>query len=401
MGVTKTIPTIDDTQAVELLLRFLSVEGVTGRERSIGEEIINALTELGVPESAMRYDGAERRIPLLTEDGNLVVTLEGDAAHPRRLFMAHRDTVPLCAGARPIRDGDRIVPASATALGGDNRVGVACLVNMVAVLLRHEVRHPPITLLFTVREESGLWGARCVDRELLGEPAFAFNFDGPSPSRLRIGAVGGTRWEAEVVGRAAHAGLHPERGISASLVGSLALATAYRRGWWGRIERPGGGRGTANVGRLAGRDGASVGEATNVVTDYALVEGEARSHDAAFGAKIVAAWQRAFEYAAGKVRSEDGSTASVEFRSELLYEPFRLDPNAAVVEFALERSRLVGLEPSLEVADGGLDANWMVRHGIPTVTFGAGQRNVHTREEYIDVPEFLVACRLAVALASA
>jgi tripeptide aminopeptidase len=399
--MTPSLPEIDDRWAVDLLLRLLSVEGVTGRERAIGAEVVAALTELGVPPSAVRYDGAERRIPLPTEDGNLVVTLDGDASLPRRLFMAHRDTVPLCAGARPRREGDRIVPAGDTALGGDDRAGVACLITMVATLLRHRLPRPPLTLLFTVREESGLWGARCVDRGLLGGPAQGFNVDGPSPSRLVVGAVGGTHWSAEVVGRAAHAGLHPEQGISAPLVTAVAMAAAQRRGWWGRVERPGGGRGTANVGLLAGRDGAAVGGATNVVTDYALVEGEVRSHDAAFGAKIVAAWRRAFEDGVRSVRADDAGTATLNFRSDVLYDPFRLDATAGVVAFAAERSRRVGLEPSLAIADGGLDANWMVRHGIPTVTFGAGQRNVHMREEYLDLPDFLAACRLAVALAVA
>jgi tripeptide aminopeptidase len=272
---------------------------------------------------------------------------------------------------------------------------------MVATLLRHRLPRPPLTLLFTVREESGLWGARCVDRGLLGGPAQGFNVDGPSPSRLVVGAVGGTHWSAEVVGRAAHAGLHPEQGISAPLVTAVAMAAAQRRGWWGRVERPGGGRGTANVGLLAGRAGAAVGGATNVVTDYVLVEGEARSHDAAFGAKIVAAWRRAFEDGVRSVRADDAGTAMLKFRSDVLYDPFRLDAAAGVAAFAVERSRAVGLKPSLAIADGGLDANWMVRHGVPTVTFGAGQRNVHTREEYVDLPDYLAACRLAVALAVA
>jgi len=390
-----------DAWTVDLLERLLSVEGTTGRERAIGAEIVDILTELGVPKSAMRFDGAERRIPLPTEDGNLVVTLEGDATLPRRLFMAHRDTVPLCAGARPQRDGDRIVPAGDTALGGDDRAGVACLLNMVAELTRRGLRRPPLTLVFTVREESGLWGARGVDREMLGAPAYGFNVDGPSPARLFIGAVGARHWTADIVGRAAHAGLHPERGISASLVASVGIATAHHRGWWGRVERPGAGRGTTNVGLLAGRGGGAVGGATNVVTDYALVEGEARSHDAAFAARIVAAWRRAFDHAVRVVRSDDGTGATLEFRSDVLYDPFRLDPADEVVAFAVERSRMAGLDPTLAIADGGLDANWMVRHGIPTVTFGVGQRNVHTRDEYVDVPDFLTACRLAVALATA
>jgi len=130
-----------------------------------------------------------------------------------------------------------------------------------------------------------------------------------------------------------------------------------------------------------------------------VVEGEARSHDAAFIPRIVAAYERAFRAAALRVTDESGATAALHFSSEKLYDPFRLDPDAEPVRFALRRSREIGLEPRLEIANGGLDANWMVRHGIPTVTYGAGQRNIHTVDEFVDLPEFFEACRLTVALA--
>lgn len=393
------LPAIDADQAVAYLLRFLAVEGTTGDEAAIGEEIARALGELGVPAGAMRFDDSPRRIPLPTAAGNLIVDLDGDPGLPRRLFVAHRDTVPLAAGAVPERRGDRIVAAGPTALGGDDRTGVACLVHLVAVLARSRLRHPPLTLLFTVREESGLWGARAVDPALLGRPACGFNVDGPSPSRLILGAVGAAHWEVEIAGRAAHAGVHPERGVSACLVAALALAAVRRRGWWGRVRR-GSREGTSNAGRLAGRDGGCVGGATNVVTDYALVEGEARSHDGGFIPAIVAAYRRAFEGAAAQVRDDRGGTAAIAFRSRPLYDPFRLDPDSEVARFALERSARAGLDARFGVADGGLDANWMVRHGIPTVTFGAGQRDVHSVGEWVDLADFLAACRLAVALAA-
>jgi tripeptide aminopeptidase len=271
---------------------------------------------------------------------------------------------------------------------------------MLATLRRHGSRHPPLTLLFTVREESGLWGSRMLDPTCLGRPRWAFNVDGPSPTRLVIGAVGGARWEAEVIGRAAHAGLHPERGISAALVVALALATAHRRGWCGRVRR-GEREGTSNVGRLAGRDGGPVGGASNVVADYALVEGEARGHDATFVPRIVAGYRRAFATAQASVLDAEGHGATVDFRSATLYDPFRLEPSSDVVRFALERGAEVGLAPELGIADGALDANWIVRHGVPTITFGAGQRAIHTTDEYVDVPDYLAACRLAVALALA
>ncbi|HEY1380064.1 MAG TPA: hypothetical protein VGF55_24890 [Gemmataceae bacterium] len=52
------------------------------------------------------------------------------------------------------------------------------------------------------------------------------------------------------------------------------------------------------------------------------------------------------------------------------------------------------------LSNGGLDANWLVKHGLPTVTFGLGQNEVHTVEGYVDLPEFADGCRLAVALAT-
>src|SRR5205823_1416380 len=82
---------------------------------------------------------------------------------PRVLFMTHLDTVPLCAGAVPMLDRDRIVNDVHAALGGDNRTGCAVLVTLAAELLKHKPDHPPLTLLFTVREESGAYGGTAGD----------------------------------------------------------------------------------------------------------------------------------------------------------------------------------------------------------------------------------------------
>src|SRR5436309_1414947 len=237
----------DEGRAVERLLRFLAVEGMTGEEEAIGREVVQALAEAGVPRKAVRFDDAHKKIPLPTQTGNLIVTLPGTRPGPRRLFMTHLDTVPLCAGARPVRKGNRVVPQGDTALGGDNRTGVACLAAMLITLLDRKLPHGPLTALFTVREESGLWGARYVERGDLGDPVLGFNVDGSSPREITVGAVGADRWEVEIRGRAAHAGVHPERGVSATLVASLALAEAHKGGWFGKVKRDGK-EGTSNVG---------------------------------------------------------------------------------------------------------------------------------------------------------
>ena len=391
---------IDAAQAVERLMRFLAVEGVTGRERAIGAEVKKTLQEVGVPHSAIRYDTAHERIPLPTETGNLIVQLPGTRPDAKRLlFSTHLDTVPLCAGAVPVRSKNRITAKGNTALGGDNRTGVACLVTLAATLLGRRLHHPPLTLLFTVREESGLFGARYLDPADLGGVAMGFNVDGKEPAALTVGAVGADRWEVEILGRASHAGVHPEQGISATLVASLALAEAAGGGWFGKIRKDAH-EGTANVGVFGGRDGRSAGDATNVVTDYVHIRGESRSHDAEFVREIVAAWRQAFADAAGQVTDDKGRSAKVKFTSRLDYHPFRLKDDAPVVRRAVRAAESAGLTPTLKVGNGGLDANWLVRHRIPTVTFGAGQNNIHTTEEYVDVKGFVDGCRMALAVAT-
>ena len=71
-----------------------------------------------------------------------------------------------------------------------------------------------------------------------------------------------------------------------------------------------------------------------------------------------------------------------------------------VVQRAAAAVSAGGGKPNIRVASGGLDANWMVRHGIPTVTFGAGQNEPHTIDEWINLDEYDRACALAVQLAT-
>jgi tripeptide aminopeptidase len=390
----------DEKAALDRLLRLLAVEGITGEEKNIARAVASELESVGVPRRAIRHDSAHERIPLPTQTGNLIVTLPGTRPGPRLLLSTHLDTVPLCAGAVPVRASkDRIKSKSATALGGDNRTGVACLVTLAATLLQHKLPHPPLTLLFTVREESGLFGARHLDPADLGGPVMGFNVDGRSAADLTVGAVGAERWEVEIAGRASHAGVHPEQGISATLVAALALAEVHRGGWFGKV-RQSDGEGTSNVGRFGGRGGKSAGDATNVVTDYVHLHGESRSHDARFFRTITRAYRVAFANAAEQVRDDRGRRAKVRFTARLDYHPFRLKDDSPVVRHARAAAERAGLQPTLRVGNGGLDANWLVRHGIPTVTFGAGQHNIHTIDEYVDVPMFLEGCRMALALAA-
>jgi tripeptide aminopeptidase len=393
---------VDTDAALTRLMRFLSVEGVTGKEARIGKELHAAFRAAGVPAKAIRFDEAHKRIPLPTESGNLIIDLPGTGTMKgadRLLFMTHMDTVPLCAGAQPKKQGRKIVNSVKTALGGDNRTGCAVLVSLAAELIASKADHPPLTLVVTVREESGLWGARHVLLDELGGVKMGFNFDGRSASGVVIGAVGADRWEVEIFGRASHAGVAPQRGISSTMILAEALAMARADGWFGKVVK-GSKAGTSNIGPVGGHNGGTAGDATNVVTDYVHAAGESRSHDLKFFREITAAYKDAFAKAAAKITNSDGKAGKVKFTSRTDYFPFLLKENAAVVKHAVAAVKSTGLTPEIRTANGGLDANWLTRHGVPTVTFGAGQNEAHTVDEWIDLAEFDAACQLAFQLAT-
>ena len=389
-----TIP-LDTASAEAHLMRFLAVEGVTGQEAKIAEAVIHALVSVGVPRDAIRFDDVNTRIPVPTQTGNLIAELPGTKAGPRLHFATHLDTVPLCAGAKPRIEGRRVVGDGTTALGGDNRTGCGVLVALAETLIKHKLPHPPITLLFTVREESGLHGARELDPKELGGAVLCVNVDSQRPADLIIGAVGQENWEVKIIGKAAHAGLAPEKGISSTLVAALGLADARATGWFGKVTKPEG-KGTSNVGIFGGRDGKASGDATNVVTDYTYLKGEARSEGSTFAADIARAFGESFARAKAAVTDTEGQTAEVTFRQVAAYPPFRLSDDSPAVTRVVAAMKALGMTPNLIFSAGGLDANWLDKHGIPTVTIGAGQREVHTVKEYIELDEYDQGCRLAV-----
>lgn len=64
-----------------------------------------------------------------------------------------------------------------------------------------------------------------------------------------------------------------------------------------------------------------------------------------------------------------------------------------------EAAKSYELETPCVTNDGGMDANWIVAHGIPTVTLDVGQRFAHTPEEHLELDRFQTAIRLAITLA--
>jgi tripeptide aminopeptidase len=386
---------IGDTEALALVTEMMAIRGRSGEESAIMDYIRDKLLKAGIPKSALAFDDANRRTPLGGKIGNLVVKLPGTIRGPRRMLSAHVDTVPICVGSRPVRKGKHIVSSNKkTGLGADDRSGAAIVLMTVVAILHSKLPHPPLTLLWTVQEEVGLFGARYVRLSKLGKPQLAFNFDGGDANALKIGATGGYRMKIDIEGLASHAGNRPEEGVSAIAIASLAVADLVAGGWHGLIEKEEG-SGTSNVGIFQG------GEATNVVTEHVHIRAEARSHDPKFRQRIVKEIEAAFERAAWAVRSASGARGRVKFEGRLDYDSFRLSRDEPCVAAAATAIAAEGLTAEYAITNGGLDANWLTAHGIPTVTLGCGQRNIHTVSEQLDIAEFHRARRIALRLATA
>jgi tripeptide aminopeptidase len=386
----KTTP-FDSATADRHLIDLLRIPGLSGRERQVAEYIKSTLMEAGCQPEWIMEDDAHTRIPGDFEMGNLIVKLPGTVEGPRLMFSGHMDTVPLTRGAVPKVEGSRIVPEGNTALGADNRTACGAILTLATTLLSEQLPRPPLTLLFTVGEEIGLWGAKEVQMEDLGHPDMGFNIDSGNPAEAIVGAIGAHRWKVTITGKSAHAGVHPEHGISATLIAAKAIQAFAAQGFFGKIDLKGK-RGTSNVGSIQG------GEASNQVTDQVLITGESRSHDPEFLEEITESIRNAFEQAAASVTDHQGNPGRIDFQVQKDYHAFRIPDDSLVVTCTAQALSALGLSCTPKVTDGGLDANFLNVKGIPTVTLGAGQHNPHTVDEYADLEEYRTCCQVLLEL---
>ena len=405
------------------LTSLMSISGPPGEEQAVAAFLRRSLEKLGVAPECIVTDCAHRQSEYGGQIGNLIVRLPGTADKsaawepilqgPTRMFAAHMDTVPGAVGAVPRIDQQRhriVNDAPGKALGGDNRGGCAVLVEVARALCDAGGEHPPTVLVFFVQEEVGLVGARGLDVELLGDtgedasdrqaadlsavkPAMCFNFDGSRVDQFQTAVIGTRRFTINIEGVATHAGIAPGGGVSAGIIAAGALARLDREGWHGVVETSQG-KGTANLGMLKG------GTGSNVVMPSVEILAEARSYDPQFRDLIVDHWRRAFANAAAAQLNSEGTAGKIEFRPGPCYEAFSLPADEPVVEFALRAAKNLGIEAQLTASSGGCDANETVAAGIPTITLGVGQREVHTEREWLDLNDFGLACRLAIELAT-
>jgi tripeptide aminopeptidase len=365
---------VQKQRLIDEFIELVQVDSETRFERDIADVMKRKLEELGL--SVVEDSSAPRTGH---GAGNLIATLKGNRTDlPTIYFTSHMDTVTPGKGIQPRIDGEYIKSDGTTILGSDDKAGVAAMLEGIRVLKEQGIAHGDIQLVITAGEESGLMGARHLDRELVNaEFGYAFDSNG-AVGELVVAAPTQAKLHITVYGKSAHAGVAPEKGISAIQIAAKAIS----RMPLGRIDH----ETTANIGRFEG------GGATNIVCDRVDILAEARSLDAQKLERQVEAMKAALQSAA------DDFGGRVEVRVDTMYPAYRYDETAPVVQLAMSAVRRIGREPSLHESGGGSDANVMNGLGIPTVNLAIGYEHIHTTNEQMPITELVKAAELFVAI---
>lgn len=355
-------------------LELVKIDSETKFEAEIAAVLKQKFTDLGLhvfedDTTAQTGHGA----------GNLICTLAGTKDGVDTIyFTSHMDTVVPANGVKPsIKDG-YVVTDGTTILGADDKAGLAVMLETIRVLKEQSIPHGTIQFIITVGEESGLVGAKALDRSLVkAKYGYALDSDG-KVGNIVVAAPTQAKVSAVIHGKTAHAGVAPEKGISAITMAAKAIA----RMPLGRIDK----ETTANIGRFQG------GTQTNIVCDHVEILAEARSLLPEKMEAQVSKMKEAFESAA----EEMGGRAEVDI--QVMYPGFKFGEGDLVVELAKKAAAKIGRSCELLHSGGGSDANVIAGFGIPTVNLAVGYEDIHTTNERMPIEELEKLAEMVIAL---
>ncbi|WP_102263511.1 tripeptidase T [Mesobacillus jeotgali] len=365
---------INNERLLNEFLELVQIDSETKYETEIARVLKKKFEDLGVEvfeddTTAQTGHGA----------GNLICTLQGTKEGVDTIyFTSHMDTVIPAKGVKPsIKDG-YVVTDGTTILGADDKTGLAVMLETVRVLKEQSIPHGTIQFIITVGEESGLVGAKALDSSLVkAKYGYALDSDGKvgniivaAPTQAKVAAV--------IHGKTAHAGVAPEKGVSAITIAAKAVA----RMPLGRIDE----ETTANIGRFQG------GTQTNIVCDHVEILAEARSLIPEKMEAQVAKMKEAFESAA----QEMGGKADVDV--QVMYPGFKFGEGDLVVELAKKAAAKIGRSSELLHSGGGSDANVIAGFGVPTVNLAVGYEEIHTTNERMPIEELNKLAEMVIAL---
>jgi tripeptide aminopeptidase len=354
-------------------LEIVQVNSQTKNERAMADYLKGKLGELGL---SVTEDRAGESVG--GNAGNVIARLDGKAEKPALLLSAHMDRVTPGENIQPVVEGDMVKSGGDTILGADDGAGLAAILEVLRVLKEGEMEHGPLEVVFTIAEEGGLNGSKGLDLDSLQARA-GLIFDSTGQAGTVINqAPAQDEIIARIYGKAAHAGVAPEKGLNAISVAAKAIA----RMQIGRIDE----ETTCNIGVISG------GKATNIVPDFVEVRGEARSLREEKLVKVTEAMTAAFIAAAGE------ENARIEMDVNRLYPAYHIAEGHELLERVKKAGEAAGLEVRIQPTGGGSDANIFNGKGIASVNLGVGNEEVHTVQEYQVISELVKTVEFALKI---
>lgn len=353
---------VNRDRLISEFVELVRIDSLSLKERHMCDTLKLKLEALGYkPEE----DDAGRKLG--GQCGNVICTVKGSKDVPTVLITAHMDTVVPGIGKKPVIEGDIIKSDGTTILGGDDAAGIAVILEALKVLKEKNIPHGDIQIAFTIAEEIGLLGAKNMDySKIHAKYGFILDSDGKighaavkAPSQNKINVV--------IKGKAAHAGMEPENGISAFSIMADAISSMKL----GRIDE----ETTSNLGIIHG------GVATNIVCDRVEIQGEARSRDMSKLEAQTQHMKECFEKAAVKWGGQ------VEFKAEMEYPSFNIDDNSDIINIMKEAAAESGFTFEGVPTGGGSDTNIINSKGIQAVDLSIGMTKVHSVNEQISITD--------------
>jgi len=349
----------------QTFLNLLYLSSPSRQEGLVASYIKERLNALSIP---YLEDNAGEKLG--STANNLIAWVEGKKEKPVLMLNAHMDTVQ-----RPeekvevIEKNDVLKSKGKTILGADDKSGIAIIIELLEILKENNFSHWPLQPVFTICEEIGLLGAKNLDYSLL-EAKWGLVLDGGEPAEIIHRAPTANRFRIEVIGKEAHAGVEPEKGINAIWVASKAISQLS----WGRIDE----ETTCNVGLIKG------GIATNIVPPKVILEGEVRSHKPE---KLEAQTEKistAFQNIIADISPQSGlARLNIDIKED--YPLMYVSEVHPLIKLLQKAGKQIGMEMHLKISGGGSDANIFNSINIPSVIIGTGMKNVHTCQEYISL----------------
>lgn len=309
---------------------------------------------------------------------NLAASSEECKSAPTLLLTSHMDTVVPGQNIQPSIENDYIVSDGTTILGADDKAGLAVMFEAIRLLKENDIAHGPLQFVITAGEESGLVGAKAIDQSLLkSDFGYALDSDGEI-GNIVVSAPFQAKFHVIVEGKSAHAGVAPEKGVSAITLAAKSIANMKL----GRIDE----ETTANIGFFQG------GKQTNIVCDHVEIFAEARSLNEEKLNDLIDHIKYKFENTAESL----GGKATVNV--EIMYPGFSFDADAPVVQVAKKAANDLGFSSELLNSGGGSDANIFNGFNIPTVNLSVGYEQIHTTSERIHINDLKKLTEFVVAI---